>query len=329
MEVMQHTYTLKEAWRLTRRYKKLWFLGLFASFFGSGVMDTIFIAYDNLSNSGERLQALLKNLQGVNVQTISMQLIHGFQESTPQFIVWLLLVGLFLLTLVASLWFIAMTQTALIQAIPFMQQGKTFLLRRLFSGIQKTTGKILILHAISGGISLMLLLLSGFFFTKIMPTKEYSLLVLLLFLFIFLFSIILHLFLSVLSLYASGAIVLYHKSLKEGIKESVKIFRENWEITIETAFRIFVIQIIASLAAILLVVIFSTPFALLLVLSVSTQHFLLVSISLMSIGFIITAGMMLFRAIFTTYQTTCWMLLYQYLPKTFTVRRLFHRLAQR
>lgn len=326
---MQHTHTLKEAWHLTRRYKKLWLLGLFASFFGGGIAETFFIAYDNLSSSGERTKAIIKTLQGIDLQSIVSHIVQNIQTAPLQAISWFFLTVLFLCVIAAILWLIAMAETALIRAIPIIQQGKNIALTQLIVGIQRATGKVLAIQALRNVIVLFLVIVTGSLFMGILTMKEPTISILFSLFLVFVVSIILHLLLSVLSLYTMGAIVIHQKTLKEGIQRGFKLFRENWEFTIEMALLLFVIEIISSITALLFFIIVTIPFALFLSLSIVAQHVLLVTLSLSLIGFIITGGLIFFRAVFTAYQITCWMLLYQYLPKNLITRRLFHHITHR
>ncbi len=299
---------LKIAWKILYKARYLWFFGFFATFVG---------------NSGE-VNLLINNFSSVNSETDSLLSLktlysNGFvgtfqsriSELFSNFSLSVLLLFLILLILfIFIIWLSVVSQAGLINGADkeYRKQNSTF--ATCFKAGRQNFWSVLGLNIIGKFIVLGLMFIVGvplaLLYLKQTSDTAQFLFVLLSFIILIPLAVII----SFIIKYAIIFVVLQKQKINESLKSAWNLFIKNWIVSIEMAILLFFVSILAGLTMVVIAIILAIPLSLLLYLfyALQIQGFLMFA----TIIIISVLILMLFwiGALLSTYQMTCWVLLF-------------------
>lgn len=290
---------LKEAFRLSWKYKYLWFFGLFAALVGSSGVLNVFVQIFASSGDNYGFVRLAEVL-------FSGQFFDSFpsllSEGVSNIILFLLIIAFILILVLFVAWVALVSQTALISNSGLLNAGK---MADFKSGLEKGVEKfwpILGLNAL-----LKVFLLAGSVLVGMPYTLGIDNPVLMAFVYIVLFIIFLPIAVSMSFIikYAMAYVVLKNKAFKESIMDAWTMFSKNWLVSLEMAFALFLIDFLFSLFIIFLILIFVAPiiFIALLASQTSALAFSLIILFAFLIALVLMA---VFRSVMTVFQVAAW-----------------------
>lgn len=309
---------LSQALKITWRYKYLWFFGVFAAILGSGSEYEILIN----SFSGDPKQAIFPALQKIaetgvfNSKTLVN--IGHIAQSDPLSLLTLLAVYVGIFVLMAFLfWLAIISQSVLVNSAAAYQSGRKINLSPVFgerirSSVAKVKDKF---WQILGLNILVKVVLYASFILVSLPimfsiTRPEMVFFKVLYFVLFILFIPFALSLSLLTKYSIAFSIVKNNKFFEAIKSSWKLFKENWIISIEMAFILFVINFLASLVLILAVLSLAIPFLFLgYVTSViigSAGAWLIVALAFI----VLLSGVIIGGAVISTFQISSWTCLF-------------------
>ncbi len=301
---------LKETWQICRKYKFLWIFGFFSILLSSGGEINLFLKV---------LQPGLKRHFLFNIFNLLIKLI-SFQSlleslKTPSFIYLLS----FIILLFLSLTFVSLVSRAsIVNAVSKeKRKEKPKFSSTLQQGI-KNFWPVLGLYILA-----LIIIILSFSISSLPFYLSYSSgnnlenswgLKLFLILFFFLFIPLLFI-ISFVTHFALCDIVIYKNNILKSFKNGIKLFFNNWLISLESAFLIFLIELIIGTIFLL------TTWGIASLLGFVKNIFILTNFSLGIISipllFFITSTIIfiLLTAIFGLFQNTYWTLLFLKLNK--------------
>ncbi|MCG2695551.1 hypothetical protein L6248_01300 [Candidatus Parcubacteria bacterium] len=300
---------LKESLKITWRNKYLWFFGLFATLLGGGgEYELIFRGL-----TGDMNQSFLQGASniirtGVFSKNTLTNIGALIANDSAHFII-LLLVGLIIIALFCFLVFTAIVSQAAIvnnSAAIFNGRNKTKLGIKdgAISGI-KNFWPVFGLNALS-----KLAIFLAFFFVSlpvVLTVNQAAAATANLVYFIaFLVLVPLSVIFSFVIKYAIAYVIISGSGFKESIKNGWELFVKNWLISVEMAFVLFAISLLAGLALGLAILTLAIPFALMAF--IFYKFFAAVGFGIIVIlGFIfILLAIILTGSILTSFQTSSW-----------------------
>ncbi len=317
---------LRQGWEITKKNKILLFFGFFTAFLGNGgAYEVIIKNYDDITNSGARVSAILTSTRGLNLfqadfwANIQSQFIS--EPSSAIFIVALFL--LLILAFLLILWIIITSQVALVKAIPLAQNEKKLRFREIFSNGRGHFWQVLCINILTSMISWIILFFTGLFLISPFSSEQSLIITFLVFLVFFILNILISLTLYFITVYAVAYMALQKRGLKESLLSALKLFKENWLTSLEMAFLLFMINITLSVGSVVVGIIMAMPFFLVMTVTLLSQAtiisgFMLGAIFLIFIGLFIGVGSFL-----GVYQTACWILLFEKISRGEKMHRLF------
>lgn len=282
----------RKALKITWRNKYLWFFGLFASLVSFGT------EYQILSKAmGERQRPMIDSMSGTGIWSghmfANLSLIWA---RDPWALVMLFTVLALCLIMVLFLaWLAIVSQAAIVDAAEkTINKRKEALTLGIAAGMAvgrnrfwRTLGLNIILKAV---VALLVALVS---LPLLYAGSNLSLGALYILLFITLVPTAL--VFSLLMNYSIAFVVIKDQRIDEALKNGWKLFRNNWLVSVEMAFMLFLVNFLFTLAIILAALVFFLIF-----MSVFSLALLFIGV-LALIVFIILAGCAL-----TTFQITAW-----------------------
>ncbi|MFW5888095.1 MAG: hypothetical protein ACOCVY_00055 [Patescibacteria group bacterium] len=315
--------------------KYLWFFGLFAAFLGGvGKYD---ISINKLSGGLQEGTyfgfARFLNSEALEGLTLS-NFIQAFQKDPVSVVIIIILFAVLAALFLFVLWLSIVSQIGLVNnSAEAFQSNKKYSSLGIKDGVQAgvknfwpVLGWNLIIKTIVYlSFALMSLPVVYFF------ADDYSLSAGISYLILFILFIPVSLILSLLLKYSICYIVLQSKSFTDAIKDSWKLFLNNWLISLEMGFILFAIQFLLTIALVLAGLAIGIPFLFLAILfgSLATPFFwMVISVYILSaIALTIFAG-----SIFTVFQISSWTALFLEITKKKGVlsklSRLFPGLAK-
>jgi hypothetical protein len=264
-EVKLYRPILKNAWQITKKFKALWFFGLFAAILSSGGEFELISRI--IFNSGTSEQSVIKGI----VENFKLGLEAGLTNGTsiwsniwtsviesPTALLSALLVMLITITITAFIvWLAVVSQVGLVRNIDLNSKNKKTTVNE---GIDKGVEKfwpILIVNAIYKLIILIVFILLGKEILLLTILKTTG--VILHIVSLVIFSII-TVIVSFLVRYQLLYMILKNTNAKEALKSSYDLFKNNWLVSIEMAFILFIVYfIITSIAAFVIAVLIAVP----------------------------------------------------------------------
>jgi hypothetical protein len=248
---------LKQAWWLTWRNRHLWWFGVFAALLGNG--GELEILFNN--TSGNPSQGLLPFWRGIASTGLFSAKTYGnignlFKHDTLNLLMVFTIALISLAIFIFLVWLALVSQAAIVSsAAAFLEQKKNSFRDSLSAGILNfwpvLSLNILLRALISllvAAVSLLAFLWSENFYGKAL----YGLA-----LFI---TALLAITLSFIVKYAIAYVVVRRRKIGQALKQSWRLFRENWLVSLEMALILFFINILVGLVITLTILTLAVPF---------------------------------------------------------------------
>ena len=239
-----YRYVLKSAWQTIWKLKFLWFFGAFAALTANGEeYDIIIRNFDTVKNIEEKLQSLKSALNEGIISTAWQNLINYFTNNVFSS---LLIIFAALLIVIAFIYLITVSQTAIIKATARFRKNELFVFFDGFVVGTKYFWPILVLNLFAKIIIYGTLVVFGVPLTLIYISSDNFFWLATFSLIAFLALIPLNIFISFIVKYASIYIILKDFQVRPAIKSALKLFYKNWLITLENAFLLYAINFIIT-----------------------------------------------------------------------------------
>ncbi len=315
---------LKQAWSITWHNRWLWVFGLFAAFLGSGGEYNMLIK--NVSSVQEG-GALITNLQtfltanGLGTWFATLQEVFSNLNTASAVLMALTLILIFLLV-----WLAFVAQAGLISSTFRLSKQEP---ANMHEGWKRGKKKFIPVFGMNilGKVfvyALLILLSLPFFFLLVNTNNllwEWVIMII-----SFLIFIPLAIVVAFLVRYAVIFIVVKNSSIQSAIHDSWKLFSKNWIVSLETAFILFIINILVGIALLIAILFVVVPFVLLGFMSV---YFDIASLYLVAwILGVLSAAFVAFTvgAALATYQMSVWVILFTKLTEGVVIPKVL-RLA--
>ncbi len=306
---MEYIYRkiLKKSWEITKKYKWLWFFGLFASLLGtSGEVDAL-LQNQKLANAPE----FLANIRDIFTNLDGKALLNNFTNalaSSPlgvSFAIALIVgLGLFII------WIATVSQGGLIESIAAIYSKKEAKFKTALNKGKVKFWQLLGLNIITNFLLYFILIILSLPFAVIYlaTTSQGALIILTILAFILLTPIAI--ILSFILKYAFAYVVVDDKPALKAFKDAWKLFINNWLVSIEMAVILFIVNIGVGLLTILALLIVNLPFFAALIIALSINNAALFNVGL-SISIILTSlVIMVMVSLLTTFQYSAWTILF-------------------
>jgi len=324
--MFSHRTVLKQAWAVTWKHKYLWFLGLFASLVvGGGSWEyqviTQNLGQNPIEGSYFRLGSILTI--GDILKNFCLGLVNLFQQD-----VWMILNALSILLVTAILimffvWLAITSQAALVGSLKKILAAK------------KKPENLSIHDSLSEGYRHFWPVLGLNVFIKILiyfvvfivglpllfMTVSNASVLFVVYIIIFVIFIPLAMSLSLLVKYAIAYKVIENKSFVASLEKGIKLFQNNWLVSLEMAVILFLFNFLFSGLALIILALFLLP---LFLLGLMLNLFWLVILIL----FLAIVVIAIFGSVLTTFQTASWTNLFLHLREgngLAKLERLFRR----
>ncbi len=307
---------LKNAWHLSWRQKFLWFFGFFAALLGmGGNYETIIQIIDVTGNQkGFSLPVISFFWETGLVQAFSWPNIVSFISTETLNAVVFLLIAILLLAVVAFfLWLSTVSLGALIYGVHKIIQGEKCSFSESFHAGINNFWKLFIIYILTKISAIVLLFAVSIPLYLLMNNSSLIYLILYIILFVILAALVL--IISFLAVYASIFTVVENYKIGASIKSAIRLFKNNWLISIETAILLLAVNIILGIIFALFTTLLSIPFSFLFMAAeyLSTEIIILGIMLLMSLIFF--TAVIAFSAFISTFQLGSWVILFEKLKK--------------
>ncbi len=299
--MFSYRFFLSQAWEITKRYKHLWFFGLFASLLYASGEYQIIGSFFNQENNGTFVNTWLIVFGSIFSSSFWLGIIDLAGQNPALLWTFISIFILFLVLTIIILYISISSQAALInQSAKIIKSKKKLDNLNIGDGLknsQKWFWPVLWLNlATKLIITLCFFILSIPLFFTIITNSVFSS-----FLYgvLFLFFLPVALFISFTMKYAIAACVIEGKSFAESIKKGIKIFTDNWLVSFEIAFILFFISFFIGFFTLLFITIFFVSIYLLGMLISSAA---LIALSLL----LAIATMALVASLLGVFQTATW-----------------------
>jgi hypothetical protein len=243
---------LSESWKITWSNKYLWFFGLFAALLGGGEYDVIFKAL-----SGETGTGIIPGWQRISETGIfssqALSNIGGILKTDPLSLLIPLIALLVVLAIsVFLIWLSIVSQAALVNnSAAYLKNKKVDFKKGLAAG----TGKFWTVFGLNAGIRILIYIL--FLVIGLLAiTASFKTI----YIIAFIIFIPVALALSFIAKYAVAYAVIQGKNFGGSIKNGCRLFADNWLVSLEMAFILFLINILIGLGLILIILALTIPF---------------------------------------------------------------------
>lgn len=289
-----HRHILKEAWAITWRFKPLWLLGAFASFWATQNVAEAFFnppLFSAVSVSQRPAWWQTPTLGG----GISVSSLFG------------LILGVVILGCI--IWLATASRGGLITAIDAASRGKTLRIRQAWNEGTRRFWSIF-------GISLAGKIIWGALILGIASLAAYvaprdSVAQSILFSVLFILMVIIALSLTFIINYALSLAMLHGIKPWDAAVGGVKLFYKNWLLSLEMAVILYGLGILAGIAFVALLFVLSMPLMLLWLIAASLGQMLWFFIIVFPVAIVFLAGGITLGAAFTTFQFAAWVILFK------------------
>jgi len=300
---------LKQALDITWKSKYLWFFGLFAALLGNGgEYEILFQPFSNdsapsmLSGFEKLAQTGLFSMQGLKG-------IGNLLVTQPISVIVAILVLVIIFALLAFVvWLVNVSQAVLVKNTLLKISDKQLKFKdSLYEGMKKFW-PVFGFNLVARIIVMISLAIVGYivFFSNDLGSVASALIYILM----FLVFIPLAMSFSFIVKYSIGYSVINNEKFLDAFNSGWSLFKKNWLVSLEMAFILYFLNIVAALLFIVVALIVALPFAFL--------AFLATSVSMMGMFlFIVSVGVILFIALLittgslvATFQVSAWTTLY-------------------
>lgn len=307
---------LKRSWQVFKKYKFLWFLGFLTAWLGSSFDFMFFFDYTYRFNTEP---SFFMNLKDYLLTTPWSSFLFSFGLLPSLGKILLIVVFIFTLILTFFLFWLSLSSKAgIFNAINEIEENHASGFSANFKIGNRYFWPILGVFILVKLIYFILLVVILNPLMIVLTTNNSQALY-------FVSTLAFLIFLPIVIIigfimnYAVGYLVINGLKFKEALIASWQLFIKNWLISIEMAFILFLISIIAGLIFIALVFVVSSPFLLMIVFSQSTYWFYLLYPLMILVIFIF---LIIFTVFLTVYQNSSWALLFLKLNKGKLVSKL-------
>ena len=304
---------ISASWHIVKKHKFLWFFGFFVVLLGENGGEYEFYIR-NAQNLLERTSFLNPYYWVTTGWESIMFRLQIFINSEGVF-GWLFLF-LFAIAFLILIYFIMVSQAALVYAANQYYKNKKITLLECVSAVKEKAFSVLGLNLLLKGVIYLCFALLGLPLLALLMgnnAQNFSTLYIILGLIIlFPLSIIA----SFLIKYAINYVVLREESFFKSIAKAWKLFIKNWLVTLEMALIIFLINIIISLLALGVLLLSFSPFLFLSILNIGIiGSWAPLTIFLSVVSIVMVLAFILVGSIFSAFQWTAWTLLFDNLTK--------------
>lgn len=294
---------LPQALKIAWRNPLLWIFGIFAAILNSGgALDACWKFFNSIQNNGSEIF-----IGQTAVQIWKVGWIGGF-HLLPFFQALLAVVSLTVIFL-AVLAFACISQGVIIQSV---SSGKDGSLGRIKKALT-VSGRALLPIAV-----LNIIIVASIWLTRFLVSLPLAMVLgnesglrLAIYLVSFIVFFVLAFFLSILQIYALNAMMSQGASLAQSFSRAWLVMKQHWLVTIETAILQAVAILVATIAALIVLMIMIFPPAVLYVLALFRQNFALFQLSSGVFVAITTIFLVVFTGFTVTFQYALWTLMYR------------------
>jgi hypothetical protein len=308
---------LKQAWNITRKYRHLWFFGIFASLTAIGGEYQLISQGFTAKPGGHFLDNGIFMLYNLFNPTFYSSLGQLITTNPAAFWSLISVIVLAVLLVLVMIYLAITSQAALVEQSARLilskkkteslsiNEGISFGRRHLWPVLGLNIANSLI-------ISLCLLIISlPLVFLLITDSSALSLTYSIL----FIIFVPIALAIALIMKYAIAAQVLENLSFIASIEKAWKIFHKNWLVSLEMALMLFLINFTVGLFTLIVISLFFVP---LLLLSLQLYAPVLMALSLI----LIIASMIIVASILNTFQISAWTSLYLHLQQKRGISKL-------
>lgn len=296
---------LRQAWSITWQYKYLWFFGLFAALLGGGQYEVLIKGLNG--DVGQNIFAGFKD-SGVTGKEFFSNFLEVAKADTISLVI-LLLLGLVVLAISLFLvWLSTVSQAALVNNVSqHIGNKKGAFKSGMLAGI-KNFWPVFGLNVVLKVAVVFALGLVGFPII-LLASKLGPIISGIIYIVVFAALMVAVLSFSFIIKYAIAFAVIKNKKFLDSIKNGWQLFRENWIISIEMAFILFIIGLAVSIAYLFAVLILFTPFLLIgfFLSKITVLGYLIVGF----LAFLVyLASLLVIGAMLSTFQISAWTTLF-------------------
>lgn len=305
----------KQAFVTAWQHKYLWFFGLFATLLASN------FEFELVNRFLNRESTLFAWQRWTDTGIFTMQAWRNLGElarvDTASFISLLILVAILLALLGALIWISIVSQVALVsnanKAIGSGRQSAAERRHDTSVGFQEGRRYFWPALAINAIVRVVVYGLAALTLIPALFRSSPGLIDNIVFLIFFIVFLSVALSLALIAKYAVAALVIKRKSLWESLVSGWQLYWDNWLLSLEMAFILFGLSLLASLVIIIAVLVAAIPFALLYVLALAFTT-LWIYVACIILGLIVSFGLIIIGgSIITVVQTAAWVALYNQL----------------
>ncbi|MBI5621301.1 hypothetical protein HY933_00340 [Candidatus Falkowbacteria bacterium] len=315
---------LKQAWQVTWRHKFLWWFGFLASFWSLGSAYEVIYKSFNLSEQQEVFGLSLWReiaTTGVSWADVSTAL-----QNAPLAGV-LIVVGLLVAAAVILLfyWLFTCSQIALIKGIDAVETKRTDW-HRLLEQSRSYFWPVFGTNLFSKVLTFGLLLILSYPVLQPLLGATFSLPNFMLFLLVFIVVFLAVLVIALLTVYTVIFITLRELSFGQAIRSAWRLFCDNWLISLEAAFILFVVSVLVAVVFLVASTLAFIPFLFAFQIAAYLQSVILFWLLVIVAGLVILTTFILASAILTTFQMAVWTTIFEQMA-TGKMESKLHRLA--
>lgn len=316
---------LKQAWQITRRYKFLWFFGVFAALLGNGGEYEILMRFNN-SDAGAGLFPVWQRAMetGFLSKNIFANIGRLFVEDTLSMIFILLLFLIIVAIFIFLVWLAVISQTALVDGAAAAIAKKKYDFRDgMDMGIKRFWPVFSLNILVKAAIYIVFVLLG-------LPVvfslaQGASLTASFIYIISFIIFIPLALVIAFIAKYAVAYCVIRGQKFNQALSHAWQLFKANWLVSFIMAVILFLINLLISLAVILSILILLIPFLFLgyvfFYIASLVGFWLVVGLAfIFFLGLIILAG-----SLVAVFQTSSWTLLFLELERKNSVGKIVNK----
>lgn len=306
-----YTKLLKKTFSLSWKSKKLWLFAFFAAFLGQGtVYEFLLRTFSNLREGRTAIDVIA---EFANTGVLSMLSLGSLSEIWQADItaiassLFFLLLIMVILAIILS--FAVVGQAGVVDGIIRADQKKKTTIKELFQlGVDKFW-QILSLNIITKVVLLSLLLSIAFLTSFLMTNSQFiNYIIFIAFFIIFIIGGILIYFLTI---FGTAFIVLRHKTVKESLAQSLKLFKNNMLLSLELGVLLFIINIILSTIFVFGMFFILSPFIIIFIISLSAGSAIGTTITSFILGCIFFGGLIVYGSWYNTFNIGVWSLLFE------------------
>ncbi|MFH2062711.1 MAG: hypothetical protein ABIJ46_00990 [bacterium] len=299
---------LIDAWRLSISHRHLWVFGFFATFAGfGGVTDILFGLHDRLSGglpavvagSGQSAWAILPGFATL----------HVILTTSPNPAVSLLIFGLATVVFFALFaWIVSTAVGALIGSIRKIERGGRPKLADGFRIGQSAALRVFVLNVTAKLIVAIAFLLAGA--TLLQQLRDKSVVAGFFYLLSFVICAALAVVVSLVSVYATNSAVIENLPVVPAVADGLRVLKRHWLVNIEMVIVLLLINAGLAVLALFAAMVLAVPLIFLFMFAALVKSMTMLTIITSVTAIALLAVIALIGSFATTFQVSCWTLLW-------------------